>query len=153
MTCSMYFCPTCRAVPERYKSILRAAADDWYIYGLVITESETINCFFENAEKKAGMLIRPDMADNPDFCEAVRSFMNLKTEWPFRKDEVLAGYFFNDRKDWPDERIYDPGTVWTPVLKAFRSEISSIDELKNAVEILERSASNISRLCMYNYKL
>lgn len=142
MTCSMYFCPACREVPERYKKILRSVSDDWYLFGLVITESEAVKCFFENIEKDSGIQLDPDSAvSRPDFCEAVRFFMNLKTVWPFRKDGILADYFFNDREIWPDEKIYNNANRWTPVLKAFRSEISCSEDMEKASDILDEAVS------------
>lgn len=145
MTCNMYFCPSCRELPERYKKILRYAADDWYLFGLLITESEAIKCFFENIEKDMGRMLDPDeISFSDDFYMAVRSFMNLKTEWPFRKSGILVNYFFKDGDGLPVyEDKFSLKTRWTPVLKAFRSEISCSKDLESAIDLLERTAANL----------
>lgn len=148
MTCNMYFCPTCREVPERYKQILRYAADDWYSYGLLITEKEVINCFFENIEKDLGKNIDPcNIRFSDDFYGAVRSLMDLKIEWPFRKSGILVNYFFNDGIGTAPEIELKNGLPnrWDPVLKAFRSEISCMEEFNQAVCILEKTAASIAR--------
>jgi len=145
MTCNMYFCPSCREIPERYKKILRYAADDWYLFGLLITESEVIKCFFENIEKDIGRLLDPDKTTfSDDFYVTVRSFTNLKIEWPFRKNGILANYFFKDGDGLPAyEDNFSLETRWKPILKAFRSEISCNKDLENAVDLLEITAANL----------
>lgn len=148
MTCNMYFCPTCRDIPERYKKILRYAADDWHSFGLLITESDVIKCFFENVETDLGRLLEPDeMNFSDEFFEAVRGFINLKTDWPFRKNGILVNYFFNDgigaAPDIQDK--YGLVNRWNPVLKAFRSEISCVKDFDRAVDLLEKTAANLSR--------
>lgn len=146
MPCHMYFCPTCREVPERFKKILRSAAADWHSFGLIITEADAVKCFFENVESLTKSLIDPDKIwQDEKIAEAVRAFMDLKVEWPFRRDDVLANYFFKDRKAAPeDEKALE--TRWNPVLKAFRSEISNQDDMQRALVLLDKTAMNLAGL-------
>ncbi len=141
MPCHMYFCPTCHEIPERYKKAARMSADDWWIFGLFITESAVIKCFFENVELCAGKKIEPDSLKNHHaFCSAVRSFMRLKAEWPFRKDDVLANYFFKDIDGYQaDMDFFDSENKWTIIFKAFRTRVSSPDDVKTAEGILEQA--------------
>lgn len=147
MPCHMYFCPTCHEIPDRYKKAIRYAAVDWHSFGLIITESEAIKNFFENVENDAAKLIDPEeISKNQKLREALKSFIEIKTEWPFRKDKILANYFFKDGdKGLPSENEYASKTRWTPVLKAFRSEISKQDDLAGAVDLLEKTALNMVR--------
>jgi hypothetical protein len=99
MTCHIYFCPSTRLLPPRYKQIVRAVLDDWYLYGLIVTETKLLKALFEELESR---LNRPLYAE--DFTarcacrEALKHLFLLRVSWPFRSPDNhrLANYFFND---------------------------------------------------------
>lgn len=146
MTCNMYFCPSCRELPVRFKKIIRSAADDWYSYGLMITESTVLSCFFENAENAAGKELFSDEENHDShFNRAVREFLGLKIEWPSRKSRILANYFFNDKEGVLPEIKDGRGqnSRWYPVFKAFRSEFADSGELSKAEYVLDDLVSRL----------
>ena len=99
--CSTYFCPASRYLSPEIKRIIQYAADDWYIYGLTITEKTLLEAFFTEIER---LLNRPvkarDFIFNPQAILSVRDFLYLKVSWPFRPDthKGPCNYFFKDRK-------------------------------------------------------
>jgi hypothetical protein len=54
LACRTYFCPATKSLPARYKRILRTVLDDWYLYGLVVTETALIAAQFQWLEKRLG---------------------------------------------------------------------------------------------------
>ena len=50
MACRIYFCPSHRVLPQRFKIVARAAIDNWCTYGLIITECNLINACFKEID-------------------------------------------------------------------------------------------------------
>jgi hypothetical protein len=83
--CRSYFCPSTQSLPARYLYILRALWDDWYKYGLIITEHRLLNAVFTLLENRIGRPVVPD--DFPVHSEAshcLRELLALKLSWPYR---------------------------------------------------------------------
>lgn len=99
MTCHIYYCPSTRLLPLRYRQIVRSVLDDWYLYGLIVTETRLLQAFFEELEERIN---RPLYAQDFTTCQACREALKnlflLRVSWPFRSPDNhrVANYFFND---------------------------------------------------------
>ncbi len=102
MACRDYFCPACKSLPAPWKRLVRAAAGDWYRFGLVVTEVVLLTAFFSAVEKRAGrsIILPGDAASvSADLVGAVSAFIDLRIDWPFRPPDVpIPNYFFEDRR-------------------------------------------------------
>ncbi|MDA8403735.1 MAG: hypothetical protein M0Z56_06005 [Desulfobacteraceae bacterium] len=98
MTCGMYFCPGHRNLPDDFKQILRDLAEDWYVYGLTISEPVLLEALYEEIMKRAAVAkTDPERAGRPENRALWTELFTLKVRWPFRvENRPLAGYFFND---------------------------------------------------------
>jgi hypothetical protein len=99
LACREYFCPSCRSLPPAYKVLVQAACDDWYLYGLAITEERLLSAFFGEVERRLGRPLPADPGElRPEAAAAVAAFLRLKLEWPFRGPgwKGPAHYIFND---------------------------------------------------------
>jgi len=99
MTCHIYFCPSTRLLPQRYKQIVRSVLDDWYLYGLLVTETKLLKSFFEELEARVNRPLYPEDFDGHRACrDALKHLFLLRVSWPFRSPDNhrLANYFFND---------------------------------------------------------
>ena len=144
--CRSYFCPTVHQLPAEHKKILRAAAPNWYLYGLVITEIEMLKRFFEIIESR---LEKPINADTilhiPGAIEPITNFFFLKPTWPFRKKGVntLANYVFHNQVYeflWESVDYHKLGlkpSIWTPVFHALYSVFTSAKEVMKAESLLD----------------
>lgn len=100
MACRVYFCPTYHHLPAAFKEIVCETTNNWYAYGLVITETKLLNTVFEEVEKRLNRpLTKNDILKNKNALEAVRKLLDLKINWPFkrRSSPGPANYFFEDR--------------------------------------------------------
>ena len=137
--CATYFCPTCSAVAPRFKQILKMCCENWYIFGLIVTETELISTYFSLIEKELASELDPiGLSANPAFISAVKRFFNLKISWPFRPMGFnrLANYFFNDNL-YPRTPINYTGlgsehSDKDPVFRALGSEFVSRNDLELA---------------------
>lgn len=157
MACSVYFCPSHYKLPAVFKEIVCEATRDWYLYGLVITETEMLRAFFQDVGRRIKRPItREDMLGNGKCLEAVREFLELKLYWPFRINSVkgLCNYFFADEL-YPlptvDYRaIGESASRYDTILRGLGSHFDSENELRSAENLLDglidKLASNISPL-------
>ncbi|PIE70237.1 MAG: hypothetical protein CSA22_08505 [Deltaproteobacteria bacterium] len=148
MACRTYFCPTCDGLPARYKQLMRMAADDWYLYGLMTTETKMADAFFSQVEAQLGRELTPD-ACSAEGINAIRRFFRLKTEWPWRapSDRRIGNYFFNDNLyPLPEPRLAEPISdrhLFT-LIKTLRSVFTSAPDQDNAVKALEAAVRAVA---------
>ena len=148
MACRIYFCPVNRYLPERFKIIARACFDDWYAYGLIITENDLIFGIFKEIETRLGLPVCLDMISDEALSEIYR-LLTLKLEWRFRSIEwPVVNYFFEDKKYCPPVIDYQAIQVkrsrYHGILQALGSEISSADTLYQAEATLDEHFDSIS---------
>lgn len=141
--CASYFCPTCSELPVRYKKILRHCASNWYLFGLLVTESGYLSCYFSHVETLLNKHLEPEQAlSNSRFTDAVTRFFNLKITWPYRPehDNRLGNYFFKDnlypRTAIPYDTFQTPVSDLDAIFTALGSEFRSKTELDHAEKIL-----------------
>ncbi len=85
--CSTYFCPSTNKLPSVYKTILIQVIDNWYDFGLIVTEHALIISYFEEVEFRIGRPVEVfDYAQNFDAIESLREFARLKSNWPYRRE-------------------------------------------------------------------
>lgn len=99
MTCHIYFCPSTHLLPPRYKQIVRSVLDDWYLYGLVVTETRLVKALLEELEARLNRpLYVEDVIAHIACRQALKQLFLLRVSWPFRSPDnrCLAHYFFND---------------------------------------------------------
>lgn len=100
MACRTYFCPSCKSLNPFYKRILRAAAEDWHGYGLIITETALVEAFFHEVEHRLGRPLAPgDILGHGDREALIRRLIDIRRSWPHRPvPGKLCNYFFEDRR-------------------------------------------------------
>jgi hypothetical protein len=99
LTCSMYFCPSARNLPARYSKIVKTFSENWHQYGLIITETQLLNDFFGEMERRINKPVSVEIFSNrPGMVLPVVDFFRLKTHWPFGPENYSypTNYFFND---------------------------------------------------------
>lgn len=144
MACNGYFCPTCRSLPSAYKRIVRELSDDWYMYGLIITETKLLDAFFREAERRLNMpATKETILENEKRKDAVHQFMRLKLDWPFRTPtgNRLCNYFFEDQRYSKPPLDYtligSSPSRYDSILRELNSDIDSLETLQRAEEVLD----------------
>jgi hypothetical protein len=138
MACNGYFCPGCREMPARIKQCVRAVADDWHLYGMVVTEGRLLTELAAAVEARAGMEISPErMPPGSAAAAAFLGLLRLKLDWPFRSNSALAvHYYFNDglyaRPKVDPARVGLPPSPWAPSLSELGSDLRTANEFRAA---------------------
>ncbi len=152
MACNTYFCPAGQHLSPEIKLIVQHAADDWYVYGLMITERALLEAFFKEIQYRLGRSITPwDFKDNPKGIKAVRDVLYLKVNWPFRSenDQGLCHYFFKDRKYQKPPVAYRNCDIFLSryhkIFQELISSFDSADSLNQAESIIDTYLNNVVR--------
>ncbi|MDD5168948.1 MAG: hypothetical protein PHN75_09030 [Syntrophales bacterium] len=95
--CDGHFCPSYYYISQEEKFSLLNIFDDWYLYGLVLTDIDLVKAYFK--------LISDGVHETPSsgifkagiFRELACAFFSLKLTWPFRSSDVhrLGKYYFD----------------------------------------------------------
>ena len=149
LTCNMYFCPSAHQLPAEYARIIKSLAENWYQYGLIITETALVKAFFGEAESRFRQPLSSTLvAGHPEMRKAVIDFFRLKIDWPFRPKgrTYRANYYFNDNIYPKPPVIYPfPGTHKSRYDFFFQelvSEFHSPEETESAESLLDNLFSN-----------
>ncbi len=148
--CASYFCPTCHELTIGHKRLIRQVADNWYDYGLMITETDMLSTFLAQVESRLGRPVNDrDLEQHPQAAAGIRNFLAIKTTWPFRDPDLAlsVNFFFNKKENKPPtidfKNIGKEGSIWAPVLTALWSLLPSPQALFEAESFLERMADDI----------
>lgn len=149
--CAAYFCPTCHELAPRYKRLIRQAADHWYDFGLMITETDMLGTFLAQVEDRLGRRVEDrDLQQRPKAVTRIREFLAIKTSWPFRDPARphLTHFFFHKKAYQPPAiglQCPDAETSpWAPVLTALWSVLPSSAILSEAESLLDRMADGLA---------
>lgn len=143
LACASYFCPTCYHVPGERKLIVRECFEDWFEYGLTITEDLMINNLFDNLEKKAGkILLFNDFTMKAFFLTS--SFLKLKFNWPFKRNNFHpVNYFFRDiDQGFNIDKKYS-SSKYFHILNSFKVLIENKEDLEKAETFIDSKLDDI----------
>jgi len=142
--CHEHFCPGYGCLNTAEQLAVVGALDDWYLYGLVITDIDLVKEFFKQAENARGESIKPTHLSHPDLRKALFDFFSLKEHWPFKAAENRLGKYYFSASEYAIARIdYRarwgvPDSSWDKILVSLESEFSCLAELRSAEELLQQ---------------
>ncbi|MFC1592079.1 hypothetical protein ACFL43_06110 [Thermodesulfobacteriota bacterium] len=141
--CNEHFCPSfsCLTTPEQ-RAVVRAT-DDWYLYGLAITDIDFVKEFFRHVENRLGESIKEQRLEHPDIQAVLREFFQLKQKWPFTSGQRRLGKYYFSEAEYMIARIeyrkrwnVDPSR-FDKILVSLESDFSSKQELQAAEDVIE----------------
>ena len=150
MTCGMYFCPGHRNLPDDFKQILRDLADDWYAYGLMISEPVLLGAIYEEIMSRAAVsCMNPERARLFKNRQPWAELFALKVRWPYRAaNRPWANYLFNDPL-YPKPSVDYKNLAAAPskfdrLFRELHSHFTSQDDLMAAERYLDRLLDDLA---------
>ncbi len=142
--CRTYFCPSTNKLPIIYQSILIQVIDNWYVFGLIVTEHALVTAYFKEVEFRLGRSITVnDYTQNIEARDAFREFSELKSKWPYRRDHYPGpcNYFFENGL-YPRPSVFRktpdiPQSPYEKILQELDAGFSSAEEIAAADQILD----------------
>ena len=150
MACRLYFCPTHPRLSSSVKTIVRETADNWYEYGLIVTEASLLEAFFTGLEHRLEAPVKAEDILQWRSCrQLLRKFLQMKIDWPYRRftDPGPCNYVFDDHIYTKTDTTYPHGTAkLSPYDVIFRELESGFDaekDLRRAEETVGRMFDNL----------
>jgi hypothetical protein len=90
-------CPSYEKLTTVEKEVVIRLLDDWYLYGLCITDIDLIKSYLLHIQNAVGEEFDPARLDTkPTLKRLMKEFFSWKEQWPFRRKEALrfGKYYF-----------------------------------------------------------
>jgi len=93
--CEGHFCPSYQKLAQPEVDCLLGLIDDWYLWGVVITDIDFVKAFFKLVEPRLGEAVRPQRLGTLA-AGWLKRYCALKLDWPWRDQARprFGKYFF-----------------------------------------------------------
>jgi hypothetical protein len=141
--CANHYCIGYTCLSEIEQQAVVQSIDDWYLYGLVITDIDLVKSFFAHAENRMGDCVRCDRLEDKAVREALRDFFRLKEHWKFAAGTNMLGKYYFSQGEYYTARIeYERrlGVRRSPfdhILVSLSSEFTSAGDLQEAEALID----------------
>jgi hypothetical protein len=141
--CDEHFCPSFTSLTEVEQKAVVVSLDDWYLYGLVITDIDLVKEFFHKVQNRLGDRICLEKLGDANVQAALRDFFGLKEHWKFLSRGKRLGKYYFSQAEYEIARIeYERNWGIKPsqfdrILVSLSSEFKSRDEVREAESIIE----------------
>jgi len=143
MACRSYFCPATRKMPSAYQAILKESVDNWYDFGLIVTEYSLLTAYFREMEARLGRQIAvSDYSRNLPAKNALKDFVRLKSIWPHRRHDAPGPCnFFFENGLYPRPEVFRATldirlSPYEEIFKELDTGFSSEEEVETAERLL-----------------
>ncbi len=149
--CDGHYCLSYHYLSAAEQRLVVDSVDDWYLYGLTITDIDLVKGWYALLSERAGEALKPERLGDAGLKRAARRLFALKLDWPFRPGgtDRFGKYLFRGESY---EEIKIPYASWgrkpSPfhrVLIAFGSDFENASELESAEALLEGLAEAFVR--------
>ncbi|HOW56715.1 MAG TPA: hypothetical protein PKZ12_01835 [Smithellaceae bacterium] len=95
--CAGHTCPSHQFLTPLQTESLVIIIDDWYLYGLCLTDIDLVKSYFKLLSDRLGEELQPKIFDNSLLRQIALDFFQWKVLWPFRSEETnrLGKYYFD----------------------------------------------------------
>jgi hypothetical protein len=150
--CDGHFCPSYHYISPAEKQALLNVLDDWYLFGLCVTDIDLVKEYFRLISEEVGEMPHPDAFLRPDLKQAAFRFFELKISWPFRSRAVnrFGKYYFEGSQymihfiDY--EKLGCERSRYNAVFLSLASEFTNVSEVAKAGQLIESHIKNFSVL-------
>ena len=141
-TCAMHKCGSYSFLSESEVIPVIAALEDWYLYGICVTDIDLIKEFYREVSDLMGEAIRPQViAKTESALNIFSKYLKLKENWPFTRGRRRFGqYIFEGgtyrvaETDWLKMGVERP-REWR-ILRSLSSDFRNLSEVIAATKII-----------------
>ncbi len=142
--CAGHFCLSYAHLTAIEKLAVLETLDDWYLYGLVITDLDFVKEFFQEVQARLGDSLRPANFKKEQVRQALAAYFALKENWPFMAQENRLGkYYFAQGEYFIAHLEYEKSWSIKPsrfdkILVGLSSTFSTESEAQEAELLIEQ---------------
>lgn len=141
--CDGHFCPSYHFLTRAEQQAVVNALDDWYLYGLAITDIDLVKEYFRFIAEGLGEMPDPEWLAHRPLKDLVQRFFFLKVTWPFRSPDTnrLGKYYFDGSQYMISHIDYNAleceRSRFDKVFLSLTSRFTSRKELRHAESLIE----------------
>jgi hypothetical protein len=103
--CDNHFCISYSSLaPVEQKAVI-CSLDDWYLYGLVLTDIDFVKSFFSHVQNRMGDSVKSKKLDNDKVQNILRNYFELKETWEFSSNDSRLGKYYFSQAEYRIARI------------------------------------------------
>ena len=146
--CAGHICPSHHFIPRAQSQILIKIIDDWYLYGLCLTDIDLVKTYFRLIADRIGGELKPEVFNNESLKNIALEFFHWKITWPFRSPETnrLGKYYFDGSQymiSYIDYAKFGKEiSVFDPIFLSLSSSFQDVAQLDAAERLV---GSNIEK--------
>ena len=148
--CDGHFCPSYYYISPAEKKALLNIIDDWYLYGLCVTDIDLVKDYFRLISEEVGEMPHPETFLIKGVKAAALAFFQLKTAWPFRSDAAnrFGKYYFDGSQymihhiDY--EKLGCERSKYNRIFQSLTSEFNDAASVRSAEELVKRHIDNFA---------
>jgi hypothetical protein len=151
--CRQHLCPSHEKLTTAEKEVVIHILDDWYLYGLCITDIDLIKSYLFHIQNAVGEEFNPaQLETRPTLKRLMQEFFSWKEHWPFRRKEALRfGKYYFVEGDYQIAHIDYEGFGLDPspydgILLSLASEFMDRSEVATAEEMVRKNIEGIIAL-------
>jgi len=136
--CAGHICPSHHFIPQSQSQILIKIIDDWYLYGLCLTDIDLVKTYFRLIADRIGQELKPEVFNNESLRNIALEYFNWKITWPFRSPEInrLGKYYFDGSQymiSYIDYAKFGREiSVLDPIFLSLSSSFQNADQIEKA---------------------
>ena len=141
--CAGHFCPSYTYLTASEQAAAATVLDDWYLYGLIVTDIDFVKEFFTIVQNRLGDCLNPERFFELEMKNALRNYFQLKEHWKFAAAKNRLGKYYFSRAEYQIARIeYEKNWKIKPsrfdkIFLSLASEFSTEEEVAEAERIVE----------------
>ena len=153
--CAGHICPSYHYLSREEKLALINITDDWYLYGLCVTDIDLVKSYFRIVSERVCEMPAPEKFREGVFKDIALRFFSFKVSWPFRSHAAnrFGKYCFDGSEYMVNHINYKvlgcEGSRFNSIFLSLSSEFKNIQELKEGEEMIQDNidefASNYSQ--------
>jgi hypothetical protein len=149
MACQGFFCRSYRELNPVQKEIVLSTVNDWFLFGLVISDADFIHSFFRLVEENH---IDPATLLTTPVSKLVHEFFHWKIDWPYRKrgskpktfaSRTVLGTKKDIYRQEPEQQALAP---LDQIFVSLSSTFTSPSERKSAAEKVNNLFTRLSKV-------
>jgi hypothetical protein len=151
--CDGHLCLSYQKLTREEKGCVILSLDDWYLYGICITDIDLCKSFFALAAQRLGGEPALSVLSRRSVRRAARDFFSLKVTWPYRTDdEGRFGKYCLAEDEYREARIpyEDIGcgrSRYDTIFVSLASDFSSAQEIREAERVIDRKIAAFVQAC------
>jgi hypothetical protein len=146
--CAGHFCPSHQYIPQVQLRNLITIIDDWFLYGLCLTDIDLVTVYFRLLADRIGEELKPEVFNHEALKDVAREYFNWKVSWPFRSPDVnrLGKYYFDGSQYMISQIDYNKfGREISPLNTIFLSLSSCFHQAEEIAQAEKLVWSNIEK--------